>query len=69
MLWQAPNHTVIQSFDHAVLQGHVTNKNHFISIARVSIANKICRMMTSLDGLLPMMSRDPLIPWPCEIRC
>ena len=27
--WQAPNHEVIQSFDNVVLQGHVTNQNHF----------------------------------------
>ena len=25
-------------------------------------------MMTSLDGLLPIMSHDPLVTWLCEIR-
>ena len=49
-----------------VLQGHVTN-NHHISITRVSIATNLRRMIASLDGLLPMMSHDPLITWPCEI--
>ena len=58
---------VIQSFDHVVLQGHVTNKNHYISITRVPMAIKFDRMMTFLDGLLPVMSRDPLITRPCEI--
>ena len=32
------------------------------------MATKIDRMMTSLDGLLPIMSNDPLITWPCETR-
>ena len=51
-----------------VLQGHVANKNHHISITRVSMATKLGRMIASLDGLLPIMSHDPLITWPCEIR-
>ena len=65
---QAPNHKVIQSFDHVVLQGHVANKIHHISITRVFMATKLGRMIASLDGLLPIMSHDPLITWPCEIR-
>ena len=32
------------------------------------MTNKLDRIMTSLDGLLPIMSHDPLITWPCEIR-
>ena len=32
------------------------------------MANKLGRMMTSLYGLLPIMSQDPLITWPCETR-
>ena len=32
------------------------------------MATKHGRMMTSLDGLLPIMSHDPLITWPCEMR-
>ena len=50
------------------LQGHVANKNHHISIIRVSMATKLGRMIASLDGLLPIMSHNPLITWPCEIR-
>ena len=62
MPWQAPNHKVIQSFDHVVLQGHMANKNHYISIA-----TKLGRMMASLDGLLPIISHDPLIMQSYEI--
>ena len=32
------------------------------------MATKHGRMMTSLDGLVPIMSHDPLITWPCEMR-
>ena len=32
------------------------------------MANNFGRMMTARDGLLLIMSQDPLITWPCEIR-
>ena len=32
------------------------------------MATKLDRTMTSLDGLLPMMSHEPLITWPCKIQ-
>ena len=51
-----------------VLQSHVTNKNHHISVTRVSMATKLGRMIPSLDGLLPIMLHDPLITWPSEMR-
>ena len=51
-----------------VLQGHVANKNHHISITRVSMATKLGRMIASLDGLLSIMSHSHLITWPCEIQ-
>ena len=51
-----------------VLQGHMENKNHHISVTRVSIETKLGRMIASLNGLLPIMSHDTLIAWPCEIR-
>ena len=63
-----PNQKIIRSFDHEVLQGHVTNKNPYVSITRMPMATKLGRMMTSLDGFLPIMSHDPLITWPCEIQ-
>ena len=31
------------------------------------MATKLGRMIASLDGLLPIMSHEPLITWPCEI--
>ena len=42
--------------------------DRLLIIRRVSMANKLGRMIASLDGLLPIMSHDPLITWPCEIR-
>ena len=47
---------VIQNFD-VVLQGHVTNADHYISTTTV------VWMMNYLDGLLPITSHDPLITW------
>ena len=32
------------------------------------MATKFGRMVASLDGLLPIMSHDSLVTWPCEIR-
>ena len=32
------------------------------------MAKTLGRMMTLLDRLLHVMSHDPLITWPCEIR-
>ena len=32
------------------------------------MATKLGRMMTSFNGLLPVMSHDLLIMWPCEMR-
>ena len=58
----------MQSFDYVILQGHVANKNQHISITRVSMTTKLGRMIASLDGPVPIMSHDPLITWPCEIR-
>ena len=46
----------------------MANKNHHISITRMSMGTRLGRMIASLDGLLPVMLHDPLITWPCEIR-
>ena len=43
-------------------------KNHFIAITRVPMATKLSRIMTSHDGLTPIMSHNPLIAWSREIR-
>ena len=43
-------------------QDHVTNLNHHISTTIIVLmATKLGMMVTSLDGLLPMKSHDPLI--------
>ena len=47
---------------------HFDQRILYISIKRVHTANKLDRMMTSLDGFLPIMSHDLFITWPCEIR-
>ena len=67
ILWQASNHKVIQNFNHVVLGGQVTNKSHYISITRVSIAAKLDRMMSFLYWLLHIMSNHSLVTWPYEI--
>ena len=46
----------------------MVNKNNHISIIRVFMATKLAGMITSLDGLLSIMSHEPLFTWPCEIR-
>ena len=66
--WQAHKYKVIQHFDKVGSQGHLTSKNYYISVTRVPMATKLGKMLTSLDGILPIMSHDPLISWPCEIR-
>ena len=50
-----------------MLQGHVP-KLPYISITGVPMGNKSGKMMTSRDELLPIMSHDPLITWPCKTR-
>ena len=32
------------------------------------MATKLAGMIASLDGLLSIMSLEPLFTWPCEIR-
>ena len=55
------------AFNHVVLQGYVTNENHYISTARVPLATKLGRMVTYNDGLVHLKLHDPLITWFCEI--
>ena len=55
--------------DHAILQGHMTNNNQYISTIRVPMATRLGRMITFLDGLLSIKSDDPLILWSCKITC
>ena len=37
------------------------------STTRVSMATNLGRMVTYLDGILPIKSHDPLITWSCKI--
>ena len=61
--WRAPKHN-----GHVVFWSHVTNENHYIftTTTRVSIATKIGKMVTYLDG---HTHKDtwPLIAWTCKI--
>ena len=34
-------------------------------MTRVPMATKLSRIMTSLDGLVPILPYDPLITWSC----
>ena len=47
----------LEGLSTVVLQGHVPTKN--ISTTRVPMANKLGRIITYLDGLLPAKSHDP----------
>ena len=48
-------------FDQVVLEGHVMNKNHFISNTTVPMATKFGRMITYLDERLTIKSHDLLV--------
>ena len=68
MPWKNPKHEAIQSFDHVDLQGYVTNKNLYIPTTKSAYRNQLARMMTYLDGLLPIKSRDLIykVTWPLK---
>ena len=63
--WGVATHKVKRPFDRVVLKGQVTNQG--ISATTVHMATKLCKMVTYLDGLLPIKLHDPLITWLCEI--
>ena len=54
-------HKVRQHSDNVVLRSHVTNENYYISTTRVPMAIILDRMLTYLDGLLPITSLGFLI--------
>ena len=58
---------IIKLFNALILQGHVTNKNHYISTGRVPMTTKLGRMITYLDELLAIEANGRLITWFCEI--
>ena len=65
--WERPNHKVTWRFDHVVLQDHLANESHYISIIRVYIATKLGRIVAYFDVLLLLYSSDSLITWSCYI--
>ena len=46
---------------------HVRNQKHYISTIRVAVTSKLGRMVSYLNGLLPIKSNDTLITWSCEL--
>ena len=65
--WETPTHKVTWPFDHVVLQDHLINESHYISIIRVYMATKLDRIVTYLDGLLLLYTSDSLITCSCYI--
>ena len=63
----ARTHKITWLFNHVVLQDYMTNLIPYNSTTRVAMTTILGRMVTYLDGLLPIQSHDPLIMWSCEI--
>ena len=57
----------IWPFDHMVLRDHVTHWNHYISTNAMLMSTMLGRMVTNLEGLLPVMLLDPLVTWSWQI--
>ena len=47
----------------------MTNWNHYVSTATISMDFKLGKMMPYFEELLPIMLFDPLIIFPCRITC
>ena len=54
-------------FGQMFLRDHATNKNDYIFIFTESMATKLDRMMTYLEGLLPLKLPSPLLLWSRKI--
>ena len=65
--WGAPTNKVTKNLGHVVLQDHVTNYYLYMSTTAVPMATKLEMMVTYLEEVLPIMWRNPLIPWSCKI--
>lgn len=48
---------------HVVLWDHVTNYKHHISTILMSMATKLCMLVSYLEGLLPIEPPDPSVTW------
>ena len=56
-LWRITLGTLLDKitwpFDHMILQGHMTNENHYISTATVPMATKPVNVITYLEDSFP----------------
>ena len=67
LTWGAFIHKVIWPSHHMVFRDHVKAKSYYIFTTRVPIAIKLGKMVTYLEGLLPIKSHGPFITWSWEI--
>ena len=58
---------VIGTFDHVVFQDHVKTQNQYNSTTTESMATKFYKVVTYIEGHLPIKSHDPLITPSCKI--
>ena len=65
--WWYLTHIITWHFDHLVLEDHVTNENHCITITTVPMATKLGRMVTYLERFQHIKLHNPLTMWPCKI--
>ena len=65
LLWMAPAHKFTWSFDPMVMQHHMTNQIYISSTK--PMATKLERIVTYLEGRLPMNSHEALTMWSYEI--
>ena len=65
--WWARVFKVTFPFAHVILWDHLINWNHYISTTTVPMATKLDRMVTYLNGLVPVKSHSHLITWFCKI--
>ena len=61
--WGAPNHKIISRG----LPSSYDKQKKYNYTTRVYIVTRLGRMITYLDGLLPIKAHDPLIKWFCKI--
>ena len=63
--WGSPDYKVIERFHHVVLQGHVTNDNHYIFTIRLDMATKLGWIIIYLDELLPAEPHEHVVLRDC----
>ena len=56
--WLALAHKITWYFNHLVLEDHLTNESHCISITTVPMTTKLGRMVTYIERLQPIKSHD-----------